>query len=176
MGAEIPSLMPTRLGYSIRGLANWILDYADELRIPISNMAINKLAFFAFEFLLLERGKILTDAKIEAWEHGPVFREVYQSFKHWGDRPIKSRAEFYSVESGMVEIVRQDLDDSTSVFLRDRLRPMLSLSASVLREISHQSGGAWDKVWRYKGHANPGMEITIDHIISSSGPERVTCE
>src|SRR5436853_5755481 len=100
-----------RAEHSIRGLANWILDFADEVEIDITNMALNKLAFFAYEAYLLRKRTILTNAKIEAWEHGPVFREIYQDFKAWGDKPIRGRCSFYSVETDAVETPKLVLPD-----------------------------------------------------------------
>ena len=169
LGLDLPANEPlSRLGYSVRGLANWILDYADELKLTVSNMALNKLVYFAFEKMLLEKQAIITDAKIEAWEHGPVFREIYQSFKLFGDRPITNRAEFYSVETGLVESVHLDADVETEAYLKAVLLPLMTLSASKLREISHVPGGAWHRVWCYEGHANPGMEITPTEIIEAA--------
>lgn len=157
-----------RCGHSVRGLANWILDYAAELGLPITNMALNKLVYFAYESTLLRHGKIVTNAKIEAWDHGPVFREVYQAFKSFGDRPITARASFFSTRTGDVETSVAKLTDEDAAFLRKGLHDLMSLSASRLRELSHIPGGAWHRVWCYDGHANPGMEITPELILDLS--------
>lgn len=157
-----------RASYSVRGLANWILDYAAELGLPITNMALNKLVYFAYERALVRRGVIVTNAKIEAWDHGPVFREVYQAFKGFGDKPITARASFFSVKTGAVEESVADLSDEDAAFLRVALRELMPLSASRLRELSHIEGGAWHRVWCYEGHANPGMEITPDMILDAN--------
>lgn len=159
---------PRRRGYSVRGLANWILDYAAELGLPITNMTLNKLVYFAYERSLIRRGTILTNAKIEAWDHGPVFREVYQAFKSFGDRPITARASFFSVTTGALEESAADLVSEDALFLREALRELMPLSASKLRELSHAEGGAWHSVWCYDGRANPGMEITSNLILDVS--------
>ena len=160
--------LPKRRGYSVRGLANWILDYADELGLPVTNMGLNKLVYFAYERSLIRRDVIVTNAKIEAWDHGPVFREVYQAFKSFGDEPITTRASFFSVRTGTVEKSTADLTSEDSAFLREALRDLIPLSASQLRQLSHVEGGAWDTVWCYDGHANPGMEITPELILDLS--------
>src|SRR4051794_20001957 len=89
--------------FSVRALANWILDLADRKDAPITNMALNKLVYFVIEKVLVEQKRLLTEAKIEAWEHGPVFRELYQQFKSFGDNPINDRAKFYDIASGKLE-------------------------------------------------------------------------
>lgn len=154
-----------RLGYSVRGLANWILDLSDRLSFPITNMALNKLVFFSIEKILVEKGALLTDAKIEAWEHGPVIRELYHNFKAYGEKPIKTRAEFYSVDTGKTEISSTSLTKDDAILLEDFLRPLLPLSASRLRNLSHIKDGAWHRVWCHDGYANPGMEITPELIL-----------
>ncbi len=151
----------------MRGLANWILDYSDELGYPITNMALNKLAFFAFEKILLEDKAILTDAKIEAWEHGPVFREIYQGFKSYGDNKITGRARFYSVDTGEQAVAVANFDLELSKKLKIILKPLIPLTASNLRKLSHIEGGAWHQVWCHDGYANPGMEITPELILNA---------
>lgn len=161
-----------RAGYSVRGLANWSLDYGDELGVLLTNMALNKLVYFAYERSVVRHGVVVTNAKIEAWDHGTVFREVYQAFKNFGDKPITSRASFFSVETGGLKESVAELTDEDAVFLQRELYQLIRLSASQLRELSHVAGGAWHRVWYYEGHANPGMEITPDLImdVSHKGP------
>jgi uncharacterized phage-associated protein len=160
---------PKRLGHSVRGLANWILDLADRKNLSVTNMALNKLLFFAVERVLLERRALLTDARIEAWDHGPVFREVYHAFRQCGDNPIKDRISFYSVDTKHLERSAVALNCELAKLLEETLAPLLPLSASRLRNMSHVEGGAWHKVWAYDGFANPGMEITPEVILSVSG-------
>lgn len=161
-----------RRAYSVRGLANWVLDYSAELELSVSNMALNKLVFFAYERMLIEQQIILTNAKIEAWEHGPVFREIYHSFKEFDDEPISSRCRFFSPATGQLEIARIDVDPDDDKFLRKALAPLMPLSASRLRAISHAEGGAWYRVWWHEGDANPGMEITPVLLLEASSVEQ----
>ena len=154
--------------YSVRGLANWILDFAESRGHGLTNMAINKLVFFAYEAVLLKHGRKLTTAKIEAWDHGPVFRELYQDFKRHEHRPISSRASFYSVASGNTEISKIDLAPEDEAEIVRTLESLIGLTASQLRELSHVEGGAWHRVWGYDGYANPGMEITPQTILKAA--------
>lgn len=160
---------PERLGRSVRGLANWILDYADEVGVRHTNMGINKLAFFAVEAFLTKRNQLLTNAKIEAWEHGPVFRELYQSFKSFGNGPVITRAKAFSPTTNDFEEVSVSFSEEEREFLESSLRPLMFKTAAELRHISHRPGSAWHKVWWYEGHANPGMEISPSLLLSSKG-------
>lgn len=156
-----------RAGHSVRGIANWILDFAEKHGVRHTNMGINKLAFFAVEAFLIKRQTLITNAKIEAWDHGPVFRELYQSFKSYGNGYIAGRARRYSVETGEFHEVSINLSEEDNAFLESAIRPIIFLSAAELRARSHRPGSAWDRVWWYKGHANPGMEITPGLVIEA---------
>ena len=125
-----------------------------------TNIGINKLVFFALEAFLLDRATLITNAKIEAWEHGPVFRELYQSFKSYGNGHILGRASSFSTHSEEFEEVRLCLTEDEELTLKKSLKPLIHKSAAELRALSHRPYGAWHRVWWYEGHANPGMEIT----------------
>jgi uncharacterized phage-associated protein len=150
--------------YGIRELANWILDYGDKQGAGITNMALNKLLFFAYEHALINYSRKLTNAKIEAWDHGPVFREVYRSFKSFGDSPIISRAEKYNSATDRLEVAVAAISDADAIIIEEAVRSLVKLPAYILREISHADGGPWAATWHHKAKTNPGMEIS-DKII-----------
>lgn len=135
-----------RRAYSVRGLANWILDYTDCLGVRHTNMGLNKLVYFAVEALLQQHGILLTNAKIEAWEHGPVFRELYHDFKKHGDQPVTTRSAFFSPVAGRVEIASVVLNDGDRDAVMQALSPIISASAAELRRLSHAEGSAWHSV------------------------------
>lgn len=155
--------------YSVKELANWILDFAESRGQNLSNMALNKLIYFAYEYALNKSRRKLTGAKIEAWNHGPVFREVYAAFKEFGSGPIKSRAVRYNPRTNSVEIVNHSLAREDEALIIEAIEPLIGLPAFILREISHNDSGAWARVWNHKSNSNPGMEIT-DEIILHSTP------
>jgi len=86
----------------VRAIANLVLERADALHIDVSNMALNKIVYFVHCDHLVERHAPLVSAKIEAWKHGPVFREIYHEFKSWDDSPIKGRATRVDPNTGEV--------------------------------------------------------------------------
>jgi uncharacterized phage-associated protein len=155
--------------YSVKMIANWLLDYADAKNVKLSNMSLNKLIYFAYESVLRNYGRKLTNAKIEAWDHGPVFREVYAEFKRFGAEPITDRAKRYNTQLDSVELVIPALETKDERVIIEAVDPILKLPAFILREMSHQSGGSWDRVWNHTTSSNPGMQIT-DEIILTSQP------
>jgi uncharacterized phage-associated protein len=78
--------------YDVRSVANLVLDFADQIQAEVSNMTINKIVFFLHAWYLAKTGSPLVSAKIEAWDYGPVFRELYWEFKGFGKERIAARA------------------------------------------------------------------------------------
>lgn len=159
--------------YGIRELANWVLDFAKLRNIGLSNMSLNKLVFFAYEHALIRHQRKLTNAKIEAWEHGPVFREIYRSFNDFGSKTITSRAKKYNAVTDDLETVVPHLMKPDEDIIREAIEPLVGLSASVLRELSHASDGPWAATWYHEDPANPGMQIS-DEVILESRPRNQT--
>jgi uncharacterized phage-associated protein len=158
--------------YDVRGLANWCLRRAREARKPLTNLSLNKLMYFLVERALVEKRILLTPAKIEAWDHGPVFREIYHSLKNLGDKPVTAPLQKYSpVDRKLVE-AEQDLAKEDEDFLTSVLDDYLKFTASQLRQLSHISGGAWDLVWNHKSRTNFGMEIPPPLVLLKAPSER----
>lgn len=150
--------------YDVRGIANWFLDKASECHVDLSNMAINKIVYFAVENAIVYDGILLTNAKIEAWEHGPVFREIYHEFKVFDKKPVLSRAKKFDANSRSMVEAKENFSENILDILEKTFSDYGYLSAAQLRAISHQPGGAWDMVWWHEGRLNPGMEITKEDI------------
>ncbi|MFC4292928.1 Panacea domain-containing protein [Sphingorhabdus arenilitoris] len=158
--------------YSVKEVANWILDFCENHGERPTNMALNKLIYFAYEYALLKESRKLTLAKIEAWDHGPVFREVYSAFKKFGADPITDRATRYNTETNSVENVNPTIELSDQAIIVEAIEPLIRLPAFILREMSHDLGGAWSKVWNHKSSSNPGMEISDELILESKMTSR----
>ena len=157
--------------YDVRSIANWVLDQADGVGTQLSNMALNKIVYFIIEKALVERGELLTAAKIEAWEHGPVIREIYHSFKTHGDGPITSRAKCFDSATRSMVVAGEAFEDCDTELFEEALEAYIHLTAAQLRALSHQPGSPWHRVWWHDGHINPGMEISIDTIHESFSQE-----
>jgi uncharacterized phage-associated protein len=173
-GAFMPPL--ERREYDVRGLANWCLQRAQQVGKALSNLSLNKLVYFLVERALVEKRILLTSAKIEAWDHGPVFREIYHSLKNFGDKPIKAPLQSYCVANRGLVRAEQLLKGEDETFLTSVLNDYLEFSPSQLRQMSHIPGGAWDLVWHHKSRTNYGMEIPPALILSRAPTERASNE
>ncbi|MBA3056268.1 MAG: DUF4065 domain-containing protein [Sphingomonadales bacterium] len=149
---------------NVRAIANEVLDYADRICVPVSNMALNKIVYFIHCDYLIEKSIPLVSAKIEAWQHGPVFREIYHEFKRWNDAPVRGRANKIDPHSGEVILAIAHFGTKEREYIESLIDRYVRFSASHLRALSHVSDGPWDLVWGHEGQANPGMKITNEII------------
>ena len=152
----------------VRALANFVLSVAKKEDLEVSNLAMNKIVYFMYVEYLLAFNKKLTSAKIEAWEHGPVFRELYSAFKKFGDLAITEPAKKMDAQTGKFVVCALEMKDQDSDFLMEVARKLLQYSASKLRNLSHVPGSPWDMVWNHRELINAGMEITDEIILSSN--------
>lgn len=154
----------------VRALANLILDHASGKSIEVTNMALNKIVYFVHCDHLIAKSEPLVKAKIEAWKHGPVFREVYHEFKRWNDEAIKSRATKVDPESGEVILAKINLPRDEIEYLSELIDRYVNFSAAYLRAISHADNGPWAMVWGHDGNTNPGMRISDELILQHYSP------
>jgi uncharacterized phage-associated protein len=55
---------------------------------PVTHMRLQKLLYYAQGWCLASRGEPLFEAVIEAWQHGPVVRDVFPKFADFKGRGI----------------------------------------------------------------------------------------
>lgn len=159
--------------HDAREVANFLLDYADRRGVRLTNMALLKHIYFAHGWYLASRKEPLVKNRIEAWEHGPVIRAVYDEFKQYGGEPISCRAHMIDWGTGEVLLARGNFCAETASLLRSTFDYYASYGAFDLSAITHEPGGPWDKVWnRPNGRVKMNMEISnisiYEYFIASS--------
>jgi uncharacterized phage-associated protein len=153
------------MSYDPRAIANIVLDIADYEKAQITNLALNKIIYFLHAWYLAETGRPLVDAKIEAWDYGPVIREVYSEFKSNKSKIIKNRAMKFDVDKLERVIVSEQIKCDDYDSLVENIKKYIHIPASKLVNLSHIKCGPWDIVYNESGRINPGMEITDDIIL-----------
>jgi uncharacterized phage-associated protein len=103
----------------------------------VSNMKLQKLLYFAQGRHLAKTGQPLFDTPIEAWEHGPVLRDVYVRYKDCGNNPIPATGR--NLYGG--EFTFEEFDTIANV-----ANDYGIYSAGTLREMTHRSGTPWTTV------------------------------
>lgn len=154
--------------HDVRAVANAVLQLARSHGRDVTNLAINKIIYFLHAGYLHEFGRPLVTAKIEAWDHGPVFREIYHQFKKFGREPIAGFATRMDPETGSFVEVPVSLSGEELVYVQTHASELLKLSPGKLVAMAHVRDGPWYVARFGSGRLNPGVEITEELIRGSS--------
>lgn len=152
------------MSHDPRDVANLVLQIADEIGVTTSNLAINKIVYFIHGNYLAQFGEPLVDATIEAWQFGPVFREIYHAFKHCGDGFIKQKATRIDPYDGIKKVFVAEIPASQYEFIKKLITDYLRIKPGLLVNMSHVEDGPWYEAWNYEGAVNPGMSISNEAI------------
>lgn len=136
-------------------LAKYLVWYANERHIPITQLKLQKLLYFIQVAYLRETGSLLFGDPIEAWEYGPVVRSVYINYCDNGALPLRTE----SAEDGQID---GELDDDDIGIVQAVLDEKLSWRSARLVRQSH-SEGPW---LRHRDEVEHGMKplITADEL------------
>lgn len=69
-------------------VANLLLSKARDEGIPITHLKLQKLVYFCYAWFAGNEREELFGEDIEAWQYGPVVRELYLEFRRCGSAPI----------------------------------------------------------------------------------------
>ena len=71
-------------------VAKYFISSFQKKNKEISNLKLQKLLYYAQAWHLVFFDVPLFDDKIEAWVHGPVVRSVFQEYRKFGWKPVKT--------------------------------------------------------------------------------------
>lgn len=134
------------VGYDPRGMANLMLDEADRVSVKITNLALQKLLYFAHGIHLVQTKEPLVSGYFEAWQYGPVHPSAYKAFKAAGSSPIAFRATGQDPMTGAPrEIVTPNESRLTSL-MQQVLGSYGRMSPGRLVDLSHAKDSPWSYV------------------------------
>lgn len=156
--------------YSALEIAKWFLfknnaevqehevandDY--EVYERITHLKLQKLLYFAQGISLAIYNKPIFKEKIEAWQHGPVVKEVYSLFSTFGRNPI-----IMPMQDTDEEIITKIEQDKEVIDILNLTYNNFAIyTAWQLREMTHMNNSPWDITEKTKGL---GTEIDRDLI------------
>jgi uncharacterized phage-associated protein len=149
-----------------RVISNLMLDESDSQGITISNLALQKLLYFAHAICLIENKKKLVTGYFEAWKFGPVHPIAYAAFQSAGARPINTRAMKTDPITGKKIELRSPDNRQLFDFISRIISTYGRASPKHLVDISHAKGAPWDVVVeKAQTSIAFGMRIHDDLII-----------
>jgi uncharacterized phage-associated protein len=99
---------------------------------PMTQLSLQKMLYFSQGWHLAIREEPLFFEEIRAWRHGPVVREIYNRFRHFGDRPIGKSAMLIQPEAILSNATRSLIDEVWDKYSQ--------YSAHQLVGITHRDG------------------------------------
>lgn len=139
--------------YSGLAIADYFIKKCLDANIPVTNMAILKMIYFAHGLAFAKLNRKLIKNPFYAWGWGPVEKKTYDEFKKYVAKPITST-------SGKTLAEQNDIicDDNLKSFL-DSLLPLAKIDPFVLSRKSHEPGGPWAVTTPYKVIDNKIIEV-----------------
>lgn len=132
--------------YDPRAIANLMLDEADRRGLNITNLALQKLLYFAHGIHLTKTKRPLVSGYFEAWQYGPVHPSVYRAFKPAGAEPITNRAVGKDPLTGMTRDLPMPSDMEVIDLISDVMRSYGHLPPGRLVDLSHAKDSPWSMV------------------------------
>ena len=136
------------MSYPVLNIANKIIACSDASQGEIiSNLKLQKLLYYMQGFFIAVFDKKLFENEIEAWQYGPVVREMYEHFKEFGSGAI-TLAEDAEISN---------LSQEDNQLFDDVMEEYGQFSAVKLMNMTHEEL-PWKKVF----NENPQGEISYD--------------
>lgn len=132
--------------YDPRAIANQMLDVSEDRGDRITNLALQKLLYFAHGLYLTKTKRPLVSGYFEAWQYGPVHPAVYRAFKRAGAEPIDVRAVAQDPLTGKTRSLPKPTDRAVIDLVSDVMRSYGSLSPGRLVDLSHAKHSPWAAV------------------------------
>jgi uncharacterized phage-associated protein len=136
---------------SAAAVANFILDKGRECQVPVRQLKLQKITYFAYAWYAGNNLGKLFDEDIEAWPLGPVIRDLYIQFRDCGSHPISQRAT--TIDSNF-EAVTPTAPEDVRVFLNLIWDSYGSRSDAWLVDATHKEGEPWEVFVKKIGSAN----------------------
>lgn len=152
-------------GHDPRAVANLILDEGIARGVSFSNLKLQKLLFLSHALFLAQKGRPLVRGAFEAWQYGPVSRDVYDAFRRFRAAPITERACRRNPATGVVREIECPQDVDARATVARVVEFYGSWSAGELVDLTHAQDGPWDYVVKNSSlSANFGLRIP-DRVI-----------
>lgn len=137
------------MAYPAIVIANEIIKLAQAEDIPVTPMKLQKILYLANGIAYKRSGNKLVNERFEAWDYGPVIRNVYAIYRDFKgeciNEPIDelvhttgfnfALASSFKVEDNDLKIIKEAWDNSKN------------LDAFTLSAWSHNKNSPWDKAY-----------------------------
>lgn len=151
--------------HDARAVANLLLQRATVRGMKMSNLALQKLLYFAHGAYLIRTGRPLVSGYFEAWRYGPVHPLVYETFKDQGARAITKTATRTDWSTGQEVALDRVVDQDAADAIDQILTSLGRLPVGRLIDLSHAPKGPWAHVVN-EARTRGGLGIRISDSVT----------
>ena len=126
--------------HDARSVANEIIRHAQDDGKSVTHLQVQKLVYYCHAWMLGLYGEPLLKQPVEAWEYGPVIRDLLVSLRQYGRGPVTQMID-YPAERG------ERFDERQEDMIRQVWEKYGHLSGGRLSEMTHRVGSPWYRVW-----------------------------
>jgi uncharacterized phage-associated protein len=145
--------MTTRKAMSV---AKKLVMLSQESNNTLTPMQLIKLVYLCQGWMLGLYGRQLFTDEVEAWQYGPVIRDVYQHVKAYKSGPVDFD-EFSSVSDDC------NFDEDEALVIDGVYNQYSHLSGVQLSTLTHQLGTPWSLTWESSGKNASVSNDLIEH-------------
>lgn len=121
-----------------RIVANRFLELAREERKALTPMQLLKLVYIAHGWMLGLNNRSLINQPVEAWQYGPVVRDVYNGVRHYGRNSVS--ADIWAPTGGL-DYLEDDMVKQTYALYGD-------MDGIALSNITHMPNTPWAQTYK----------------------------
>lgn len=137
-------------------VSEYIINLGFAAERPLSNISIQKILYFIQGFHLATNEDVLFNEKIYAWEYGPVVKEVYDTYKVYGNNfilPINNFENKYYGLFGQRTFANLDrIAEDQKEFVFSIWNLFKDYAPFELVQITHANGSPWHELYKkYNG-------------------------
>lgn len=151
----------TTVPHHSTAIANEFLNLANAESQPLTQMQLQKLVYIAHGWCLELIDRPLTEDKIEAWQYGPVYEDLWEALRRYGRDPVNEPIKvgdygwnFLGPDADKVAIA--ELDNDERALIEKVFESYGKYQAFKLSALTHKPGTPWSEVYGDgRGHRQP---------------------
>lgn len=142
--------------HSARAIANAILRIARESDLPLDNMQLQKLVYFAHGWNLALKNKELIQESVKAWNFGPVIPPLYNRLRKYGNGEVTDFIDTNDPEPQ---------DDYTKRLLKRVVEVYGHMTGPQMSYLTHAEGTPWEKTWKKEKFSVIDNKLIREHFL-----------
>ncbi len=137
-------------------LANEFIDRANNCGKQLTQMQLQKLVYIAHGWNLAINGAPLTEDTPQAWDYGPVYRDLWLALRSFGKSAVNKKIKIGQVGAGYFsdnrdEEIHADLSPEEKSIVDKVFELYSDFHAYQLSAMTHKEGTPWYQIYEVEG-------------------------